>query len=247
MAFMHAVEIAYGDDRFGCGIVHLPMKLIQATDLVDIQVAADAAGIRLRSDLIYADAGHPLNQTFAEAIYSPNAKMWMHKDLAEIVLLAAGRANAEGFRFVLTDCLRTTDAQQRMAETKIVQANPHWTAPGPGMLLSPPGFGAHPRAMAVDILLEDREGNAIDMGTALDHFSTDPNDNPAARDYPFPPNILANRKLLEGLMTGAANDLGKVIVPLASEWWDFRFPADVYEQYAPLSDSDLPDHMKMCA
>lgn len=223
------------------------MKVIEAKDLVDIQAAADSAGIRLRTDLIYADAAHPLNQTFAEAIYTSRAKMWMHKELADVVLRAAAAANKQGLRFVLTDCLRTTDAQERMMQTKTVRANPHWTAPGPGMLLSPPGAGAHPRAMAVDILLEDRDGNVIDMGTQLDHFSTDPAVNPAARNYPFPPHIMANRKLLEQLMVSAAQELGREILPLPSEWWDFRFPARVYENYAPLSDSDLPDHMKMCA
>jgi D-alanyl-D-alanine dipeptidase len=158
-------------------------------------------------------------------------------------LRAAAAANKQGFRFVLTDCLRTTDAQARMADTKIVQANPHWR----DVLLSSPGKGAHPRAMAVDILLEDRNGDVIDMGVPLDYFSTDPNDNPAARDYPFPPRIQANRKLLEGLMVSSAQELGHEILPLPSEWWDFRFPPSVYEQYAPLSDSDLPPEMKMCA
>jgi len=223
------------------------MKLIDPSHLVDIQAVADAAGIRLKTDLIYADAAHPLNNTFREAIYRADATMWIHKNLAEIVMLAARRANDHALRFVLTDCLRTVDAQARMAQTVIVKANPHWTAPGPKMLLSLPGGGAHPRGMAVDIYLEDRDGHTIDMGTQLDHFSTDPSDNPAARDYPFPPQIMANRKLLENFMVDAAKDLGGEIYPLPSEWWDFRFPAHVYEQYAPLSDKDLPEHMKMCS
>lgn len=219
------------------------MKVIEAKDLVDIQAAADSAGIRLRTDLIYADAAHPLNQTFCEAIYRSDARMWMYKDLAAIVLRAAACANKQGLRFVLTDCLRTVDAQARMAETKIVRANPHWK----DVLISSPGKGAHPRGMAVDIYLEDREGQALDMGTPLDYFSINPKDNPAARDYLLPPNIQANRKLLEDLMVSAAMELGREIYPLPSEWWDFRLPPSVYEQYAPLSDSDLPAHMKMCA
>ncbi len=222
------------------------MKLIKPDDLVDIAARAHDSGVDLRTDLIYADAAHPLNQTFCTAIYRPDARMWMHRDLAPVVLKAAARANDAGYRFVLTDCLRTTDAQARMAQTPIVRANPHWTAPGPGMLLSPPGAGAHPRGMAVDILVETLEGVELDMGTQLDHFSEDPADNPAARDYRMPPAIAANRILLEGWMMDAAHATGRPILPLPSEWWDFRFPSEIYEQYAPLSDADLPPHMKMC-
>lgn len=223
------------------------MKLIEPHHLVDIAALALAAGADLRTELIYADAGHPLNQTFKTAIYTPSAKMWMHHDLAKIVIDAARRANDRGYRLVLTDCLRTTDAQARMGDTPIVRANPHWVADGPNRLISPPGAGAHPRAMAVDIYVETLSGQLIDMGTPLDYFSTNPADNPAARDYKFPPAIIANRRMLDDWMLGAAekNDMKLVLLP--SEWWDFRFPADVYEQYAPLSDADLPVHMKMCS
>ncbi len=224
------------------------MTLIQARDLVDIQHAADARGIKLRHIMVYALPDHPLNHVFKEAIYRPGAKMWVHQDLAEIVLLAAERCWVEKqLRFVLLDCLRTVDAQARMAQTKIVQANPHWTTPGPGQLLSNPGEGAHPRAMAIDIMLEDAHGNALDMGTVFDHFTLDPSDNPAARDYPMPDHVQANRDLLNHYMLDAARTLGRDLWLLPSEWWDFRFKPEVYNAYAPLSDADLPDAMKMCS
>ncbi len=198
--------------------------------------------------LAYAQGpDHPLNHVFREPIYRKDARMWMHRDLAEIVLRAAHRCYTDtGLRFVLLDCLRTTDAQRRMADTKIVKANPHWTAPGPGQLLSNPGEGAHPRAMAVDIMLVRTDGTPLDMGTVFDHFSTDPADNPAARDYPVSPEVAANRALLNAYMVDAARDLDREIWLLPSEWWDFRFPPSVYNAYAALSDADLPEPMKMC-
>ena len=223
------------------------MKRIDPHDLTDLDAAARACGIDLRCDLIYAQAAHPLNSTFCEAIYRPDARLWLHRDLAAITLLAATRAAAHGIRFVVTDGLRTVDAQTRMLHTAIVRANPHWTRPGPDMLLSQPGGGGHPRGMAVDIYLERMDdGRVIDMGTPLDYFSTDPRHNPAARAYPCPPAVLANRALLTGLMLRAARDLGHALVPLASEWWDFRFPSDVINAHAPLHDADLPPDMRMC-
>jgi D-alanyl-D-alanine dipeptidase len=146
-------------------------------------------------------------------------------------------------RFVLTDGLRPTNAQQKMLDSKIVKANPHWL----DELLSKPGQGGHPRGMAVDIYLETLNGDVLDMGTALDHFSTDVNDNPAARNYKgFAPHVYQNRNLLENLMMDAAQQLNTPLLPLPSEWWDFRLPPEFFNDYTPLHDDDLPAHMKMC-
>lgn len=224
------------------------MKVIDPADLVDIQALAAEGPSDLRVILAYAQGDHPLNHVFREPIYRADARMWMHKDLAAVTLRAAAACRMEtGNRFVLLDCLRTTDAQAKMAQTKIVRANPHWTQPGPNQLLSNPGEGAHPRGMAVDIMLEREDGSVVNMGTVFDHFSEDPTNNPAARDYPMPDDIAANRRMLCDYMVNAGHALGVEIWPLPSEWWDFRFPADIYNAYAPLSDADLPPEMKMCS
>ena len=84
------------------------------------------------------------------------------------------------------------------------------------------------------------------MGTAFDHLTTDPAVNPAARDYQvFPANVLENRDYLEQLFMRAAEVSGRQILPLPSEWWDFRFPHDYSSQFAPISDDDLPAEMRM--
>lgn len=198
----------------------------------------------LRCDMVYGDAEHPEN--IFGRLYRPGARIWVHKDLAAVLLLAARLCfNRSGHRMVVKDGLRTVEAQQAMNDSPAVRAHPHWTA-GPGLLVSPPGTGAHPRAMAADVVLEDRDGQPVPMGTAFDHLCEDPRCNPAARAYrDLPGPCLANRRLLEDSMVEAAARLAVPLLPLPAEWWDFRAPPSVYENYAPLSDSDLPLGMRM--
>lgn len=203
-----------------------------------------AGHCQLRIDLVYAQAGHPEN-IFGK-IYRNGARLWLHRNLAAIVREAAPTLSAQcGWRLVLKDGLRTVEAQEAMQRAEIVRRNPHWLE-GPDRLLSPPGQGAHPRGMAIDLVPENEDGSPVDMGTPFDFLSEDPRRNPAARDFTdLPEAVLRNRKTLENAMTGAAEKLGFPLLPLPSEWWDFRFPAERYEHYAPLRDADLPPDMAM--
>jgi D-alanyl-D-alanine dipeptidase len=220
-------------------------KTLTAQDLVCMD---DQAGrVPYVIDLVYAKADHPEN-IFKTALYHSEAKLWLHYDLAAIVMNAAIMLNMQtGWRMVLKDGLRTIEAQARMQDTDIVKANPHWSLPGPQRLLSPAGHGGHPRGMAIDIDLIDERGKPVDMGTVFDFLTEDPARNQAARDYKdLPPSVLDNRAKLEIAMMDAARDLGVELLPLPSEWWDFRFPAAAYNEYAPLSDEDLPPNMRIC-
>lgn len=196
-------------------------------------------------DVVYAQANHPEN-LFGQALYAPDAKLILHKYLAEIVVAAAHYArDRHGATFVLMDGLRPVEAQQAMQETPIVQRNPHWCE-GPSRLLSPPGKGGHPRGMAIDVVLEDENGDRIDMGTPFDYLSEDRDNNPAARHYEgFSEAIQRNRKMLETCMMDAAKDYARDLLPLPAEWWDFRFKAGFYNDYAPVHDKDLPEHLRM--
>jgi D-alanyl-D-alanine dipeptidase len=212
--------------------------------LIPMNLFADIAPVNV--DLVYANPVHARN-IFSLRLYHPNAQLWLHEDLARITLLAAYRVNRlYGWTLELKDGLRTTEAQAMMLETDIVKSNPHWTREGIKRLVSPPGAGAHPRGMAIDVCALDPDGHEIDMGTAFDHLTHDPADNPAARDYTnLPEVVLEHRTRLEEAFTHSAAQLNLPIVPLASEWWDYRFPADLYGQYEALSDTTLPDYMKM--
>lgn len=216
---------------------------IAPSDLIDMGTAP-VNGL-LRIDIVYAQASHPEN-IFGLALYRPDAKLWLHRDFAEIVLRAAADCYAShGYVFVLKDGLRTIEAQSAMQDTAIVKANPHWTQE-PNRLLSPPGKGGHPRGMAIDIVLETVDGALVDMGTQFDHLTTDPAVNPARRGFDgISDDAKANRQILEDCMVRAAADLNRPLLPLPSEWWDFRFPASYSENFAPISDRDLPPEMQM--
>ena len=179
------------------------------------------------------------NALFGEQIYRTGAKLWLHRDLAKIILEAARRVFKEtGGMLILYDGLRVTDAQEKMLTTKRVQDNPQWLEEP--RLLSPPGAGGHPRGMAVDVSIKSVHGTLLDMGTEFDDLS-----EKAHRDYAHSDVIMNNRKILNDVMMGAAEAKGIPLIPLPQEWWDYRMPVDVYEQYAPLSDADLPDHMRL--
>jgi D-alanyl-D-alanine dipeptidase len=222
------------------------MKMIHPHDLADMSARAD--GISLSIDLVYARADHPYN-LFGEALYKPGAKLYLHKDFADIVTCAAMEAHRKyGWHFVLYDGLRPVEAQEAMQRTAIVRKNPHWCT-GDNRLLSPPGAGAHPRGMAVDIWVLDANGDMVDMGTLPETLSEDPGRNMSHREWKDfgseerSKNVAENRGRLEACMREAADYYGFPLFALPVEWWDFRFPKGMYEQYAPLSDRELPDPM----
>lgn len=196
-------------------------------------------------DLVYANPNHPEN-IFGK-VYHPQARLSGHVDLLRITLLAAMRLhNQQGWTLVLKDCLRPIEAQTKMIETPIVQANPHWLEEP--RFLSSPGGGGHPRGMAIDVAAQDHRGQPIDFGTAFDHFSseTDAPHNPAHRLFPeISDTARRNRDTLEKTMVSAAKTLGLPLLPLPQEWWDFRFPANVSGEYIPLRDADLSPSLRM--
>ena len=213
-------------------------QIIPASDLVDM---SDQANIQI--NLAYA---HDAPPNIFGKIYRDDARLWLHKLLAEIVQRAAGFAARDGFSLLLYDGLRTCDAQAAMGESAIVKANPGWMEEP--RLLSPAGGGAHPRGMAIDLTLIDDAGAILDMGTDFDFLAENsaPEHNPAHRQHPYlSDQVRANRARLDSYMMRASEETGTPLLLLPQEWWDFRLPAEIYEAYAPLSDSDLPDHMRM--
>lgn len=215
---------------------------IHPSDLIDMGQYTDTGAIII--DLAYTK---PNNLLFGEVIYHSEAKLWLHQDLARVVKHAAQDCfEKTGYRFVLYDGLRTTTAQAHMLTTQRVKNNPNWLIEP--RLLSPPGGGGHPRGMAIDIALVDTNGALLDMGTPFDYLAEDssPDHNPAHRDYiDLKDEHRENRMILDDAIRKASRDLDSTVVGLPQEWWDYRMPAEVYGQYAPLSDDDLPDHMKM--
>ncbi len=214
-------------------------KTIQPQDLICMNEFADTHNYRV--DLAYAQID---NLLFGERIYRKSAKLWLHTSLADIVKSAATYCfENHNLRFILYDGLRTTDAQEAMMKTRRALDNPHWLEKP--RLLSPPGAGGHPRAMAVDISLETLDGKLIDMGTAFDYLSENPEINPAHRAFQHNQDVMNNRKILDDSMEQAAESMNTPLLLLPEEWWDFRLPSNIYGQYEPLSESDLPARMRL--
>jgi D-alanyl-D-alanine dipeptidase len=215
------------------------MPNINPADLVPLDIFIDKEPILI--DLVYADASHPRN-IFETAIYHDGARLWAHRDIAVLTLLTARiLKNKHDWVLEIQDCLRTVDAQAAMQETDIVKAHPEWCLDGPDRMLSPPGLGAHPRAMAIDLGPLDSSGDKVNMGTLFDDMS-----EKSARDYiDFSVTILDHRKTLENAFIQSADLLNFPLYLVKSEWWDYRFPQDYYNQYAPLNDKDLPPQMQM--
>ena len=219
-------------------------KKINPAELVPMDIFIGQEPIDV--DLVYQQAAHPRN-IFEEQLYQEHARLWLHKDLAKIVILASrillwhgSQNHKEIWHMQLKDGLRTTDTQAAMAETEIVKANPHWKDPE-HMYLSPPGTGAHPRGMSIDIIPITRQGTLIPMGTEFDDMS----EQSGRSDKNLPAEILQNRALLEKSVGEAAILCDQDILALPTEWWDFRRLSDHYDQFAPLSDADLPPQMQM--
>lgn len=208
------------------------LKSISPYDLVPMNVFTGTFPVSI--DLVYAQADHPDNHF--EQLYSKQARLiWVHKDLAAITLLASRYAHEErDWVFKLNDGLRTVNAQLKMTRFGI---HPDF--------ISKPGGGAHPRGMAIDIEPMDSDGQRVDMGTPYDFFVDDPDedDNLAARSYEnFESNkdkIIEYRRGLEYYMVTAARDLDLQITPLPQEWWDFRLPREIWEDYKALNEEDL--------
>lgn len=219
------------------------MKKIAPEALVPMDIFTE--DFPLRIDLAYCK---PAPENIFGVIYRPQARLWLHRDLAKIVLLASAWAfKNHNLQIVLYDGLRTVEAQKRMQQSPIVQKNPGWLE-GPTRLLSPPGAGAHPRGMAIDLSLVTADGKLVDMGTAFDYLAEKPDVafNPAHRDYAsLGDEIKANRKKLETAMRTASHALAIPLLALPQEWWDFRLLETIYGEYAPLSDQDLPPQMRM--
>lgn len=220
------------------------IQTISPADLVPMDLFA--GDVPLRIDIAYTQ---PQPKSFCGVIYRPAARLWLHRDLAALVVCAAREAEKAGYGLILYDGLRTTEAQALMRETPVVRANPQWLE-GATRMLSPPGKGAHPRGMAIDLTLCDAAGNVLDMGTAFDAMppggaGPGPETNPAHRDSAQDDTARANRALLTRFMDAAARAVGHELLPLPQEWWDYRFPAAAYDVYAPLSDADLPQQMRM--
>ncbi len=216
---------------------------VAPADLVPMDLFLGHEAVQV--DVMYAGPA-----SFCGIVYKSSARLSLHRDMAEVILAASRLIRDRiGGSLELYDGLRTTTAQAVICDTPVVKAHPHWTAEGPLRMFAPPGKGGHPRGMAIDLSVRNADGELLDMGTIVDALpegGADPDSNPAHREYTrLTDKVKKNRDILTAAMIDAATMFGRPMRPLPSEWWDYRFPDDVYMRYSPLADEDVPPSLRL--
>ncbi|PIZ62747.1 D-alanyl-D-alanine dipeptidase [Candidatus Saccharibacteria bacterium CG_4_10_14_0_2_um_filter_52_9] len=84
---------------------------------------------------------------------------------------------------------------------------------GPDNYVLDPDKSMHPKGLAVDVTLADKNGNLLDMATGFDRFGSEAHDGAEGLSW----QQQMNRKLLKEFMKEA----GFVVWPY--EWWHFNF------------------------
>lgn len=157
--------------------------------------------------------------------YRDEAKLWLHKDMADIVVDAAVFMHEKhGWQTLLYDGLRTVDAAE------IIYRNAA-QSDRDGGLIAPPGKSAHNKGMAADLVQFDSVGKLVEMGGNFDHLDMETNH----RNYRnLAPEVLENRRLREIAFQHAALSRGRLFAPLRSEFWDERFPENEADHWRVL-------------
>lgn len=132
---------------------------------------------------------------------------YLHEDAAKSLKKAVFEAKKLGYKIKIFDAFRPLAVQQYMFE-KFPDDVPN------GGFISNPQTGAipHCRGIAIDLTLVDLQGNAIDMGSDFDEFSS-----LAFHDCEdVSDEVRKNRIILLGIMTKAGFDF------FVKEWWHYQ-------------------------
>jgi zinc D-Ala-D-Ala dipeptidase len=114
-----------------------------------------------------------------------------------------------GFKLKLLDCYRPVYVQYLMAQ-KV--SDPQWVAQP-----KPPKFSGHNGGIAIDLTLEDANGNEVNMGSGFDEFTSRSQYNASG----ITADQKASRQLLRSIMTNAG------LNSYDGEWWHFSVNIDV--------------------
>ena len=165
--------------------------------------------------LAYATANN-----FTEAPVYKNAHCFLHTDAAENLARAIELAGRLGYRLLIFDALRPSEAQWAL-----------WNhTPDPDFLADPRRGSPHSRGVAADLTLLDSDGTPLDMGTGFDNFT--PLSHHGA-DVSL--DAQRNRHLLLGIMSTAGWDF------YSKEWWHYQLFDP--RRYPLVDDADLDKPM----
>jgi D-alanyl-D-alanine dipeptidase len=178
-----------------------------------VEIAPDAYDVRI--ELKYATS----DNFTGEPVYRKDAKCYLHTEAAEKLKTAIVLARTQGYRFIIYDAYRPTEAQWKLWEH----------TPDPDFLADPAKGSPHSRGAAVDLALCKWDWTPLDMGTAFDEF------HPRSHHGRLDVNAEAqrNRLLLMGVMTTAGWDFYR------NEWWHYQL-FNARALYPLVTDAQAP-------
>lgn len=175
---------------------------------------ADTTFVRLAdfsNDFAY-DMRYATENNFLKTKVYDCAECYTRVKTAKALIKANTDLMKEGVRIKFFDCYRPNSVQYKM-----------WKIfPNPQYVANPEKGSIHNKGGAVDITLEDLEGNELEMGTDFDFFG-----KKAHHDHmDLPEQVLKNRKLLKETMEAHG------FWSIRTEWWHYNLSAGSNDKVA---------------
>ena len=130
------------------------------------------------------------------------AACYLHPEAENLLRKAVTLAEALSLKLRVFDAFRPSEAQWVLWEH----------SPNPDFLADPHRGSPHSRGAAIDLTLINLNGEALDMGTIFDAFTSRSHHG----DMRINPEAQRNRALLMGIMTAAGWDFYR------NEWWHYQ-------------------------
>ena len=180
-----------------------------------VEITPDRYDVKI--ELKYATADNFTGQP----VYRSSANCYLHSDAANALNRAVQLAKTQGYRFIIYDAFRPSEAQWKLWEH----------TPDPNFLADPRRGSPHSRGVAVDLTLARWDWTVLDMGTGFDEFAS------LSHHGRLDVNAEAqrNRLLLMGIMTTAGWDFYR------NEWWHYQLFQS--RSYPVISDADAGTSM----
>jgi len=165
--------------------------------------------IGLIDPTITLDLKYATTDNFVKEKMYDCGRCFLRPEVATLILKAQQQLKTQGLSLKLFDCYRPKPIQEKLW-AKVPNAN----------YVTPPWKGSmHNRGAAIDLTIVDKNGVALDMGTAYDFFGKEAHHTFTAHS----PKVNANRKLLKDLME--SYDLR----PIRTEWWHYSYQKKSYD------------------
>ncbi|HLP28168.1 MAG TPA: D-alanyl-D-alanine dipeptidase [Candidatus Didemnitutus sp.] len=163
---------------------------------------------------LLTDVRYATKDNFTGRVLYTTDTLYARHVVAESLALAQGYARERGLQLKVYDAYRPLSIQRLM-----------WSIVPDERYVADPAKGSrHNRGCALDLTLCDSTGKELEMGTGYDEFT----ERAAATYMDLPETVLANRQLLQKIMSDAGFDV------LPSEWWHFDLRG--WERFAILNE-----------